>query len=277
MINIHKHTHLIAIDLDGTLLKDDKTISAKSKRVLQSLINLGHIVVIATGRSNQMSIYYYQELGLTTPIINSNGAHIHHPGHKAWGHFHHPIDNKTALDVIDLSYQMQTNNIVATVKDKVFMDKHSDDIIQYLEQNKTEDTFSIGNLRDALKTDPTLLMIYPDLPTMDGLTKELASLHTEVVTYRNWGQPFHIIEVMSKGVNKASAIKQVANTFGIHQAEVIAFGDETNDLEMIEYAGIGVAMKNAADALKVLADQTTDSNEADGVANFLIGYFDLKI
>lgn len=277
MVKISKHKHLIAIDLDGTLLKDDKTISEKSKQVLKAVIDQGHIVIIATGRQNRMSIYYYKELGLTTPMINANGAHIHHPGQSNWGEIHHPIDKKTALDVIDLSYQMKTDNIIATVQDKIYLDKHNDDIIQFLDRGKNDGALHIGSVLNTLKTDPTLLMIYPDLETLDILTKEFDNLHTEVVTYRSWGQPLQIIEVMSRGVNKASAVKQVAESFGIAKSETIAFGDETNDLEMIEYAGIGVAMENATDELKVLANHVTDSNEADGVANFLVGYFDLKI
>lgn len=61
--------YLIALDLDGTLLTDDKKIALPSKQIIQTLIDQGHIVVIATGRSNRMSILYYRELGLTTPMI----------------------------------------------------------------------------------------------------------------------------------------------------------------------------------------------------------------
>lgn len=71
--------HLIALDLDGTLLKDDKTISPKTKTVLNKAREMGHVVMIATGRPFRSSELYYRELGLDTPIVNFNGAFIHHP------------------------------------------------------------------------------------------------------------------------------------------------------------------------------------------------------
>lgn len=273
--------HLIAIDLDGTLLRDDKTISDTSKQVLAHLIELGHTVIIATGRSNRMSHYYYHELKLTTPLINSNGAVLHHPHNKKWGNFHYPVDNKTALEIVDLSYQLKMKNIVATDNDMVYLDRYDVDIISYLDQaqDKTDDGFIVGNIKDELKIDPTLLMIYPDEreSTMDIFTKELDGLHTEIIEHRNWGAPFNIIEIMSKGINKASAIKQVAEELSIPKDRVIAFGDEGNDLAMIDYAGMGVAMGNANPELKSIANYVTDTNENDGVANYLKGYFDLKI
>src|SRR5690625_1607853 len=114
--------HLIALDLDGTLLKSDHTISLETKSVIQQLMNDGHIVVIATGRSNRVSIDYYRELGLQTPLINSNGAHIHHPTNKQWQTVHSPISNETAKNIINMCYDLQPNNIVATVFDHVYLE-----------------------------------------------------------------------------------------------------------------------------------------------------------
>jgi len=74
-----REKHLIALDLDGTLLTDDKTISPASRATIERLMAEGHIVVIATGRPNRMSILYYNELKLQTPLINSNGAVLHNP------------------------------------------------------------------------------------------------------------------------------------------------------------------------------------------------------
>ncbi len=108
--------YLIALDLDGTLLTDDKKIALPSKQIIQTLIDQGHIVVIATGRSNRMSIQYYRELGLTTPMVNSNGAFLHHPLDKSWGIYHHPLHYKTALEIIDVCYELYSKNIIADSK-----------------------------------------------------------------------------------------------------------------------------------------------------------------
>ena len=77
--DIMAEKHLIALDLDGTLLKNDKTISHKTKHVIQKAREAGHVVMIATGRPFRSSEMYYRELQLDTPIVNFNGAFVHHP------------------------------------------------------------------------------------------------------------------------------------------------------------------------------------------------------
>lgn len=84
--------HLIVLDLDGTLLTDNKTISPRTKQTLLKLKENGHEVMIATGRPFRSSELYYRELGLTTPIVNFNGAFVHHPLQTSWGYtIHHWI------------------------------------------------------------------------------------------------------------------------------------------------------------------------------------------
>ena len=111
---------------------------------------------------------------------------------------------------------------------------------------------------------------------LETLTNTLNDLHADYIDHRNWGAPFHIIEVMNKEMNKGIALKRVADYYQIPKERIIAFGDESNDLEMIDYAGIGVAMGNAIDELKSVANYVTDTNENNGVANFLANYFNMN-
>jgi len=80
---------------------------------------------------------------------------------------------------------------------------------------------------------------------------------------------------MNKQMNKAEALKKVADYYHIPKERIIAFGDEGNDLAMIDYAGVGVAMGNATDAVKSIANYVTDTNEEHGVATFLAHYFNM--
>ena len=80
----------------------------------------------------------------------------------------------------------------------------------------------------------------------------LQAVHAEVIEHRRWGAPLHIIEIVRRGLNKAVGIAHVAKDLGIPRERIIAFGDEDNDLEMIDYAGIGVAMGNGIPTLKIL-------------------------
>ena len=103
-------------------------------------------------------------------------------------------------------------------------------------------------------------------------------MHAEVVGHRVWNSPWgHVIEVFQKGLSKAAGLSHVAKWMDIPKERIIAFGDENNDLEMIEYAGVGVAMANGIDELKSIADEvTTLSNNEDGIAQVLSERLQLK-
>lgn len=268
--------YLIAIDLDGTLLNDRNQISTYSQLVIQKLIELGHHVVIATGRSNRMSILYYDQLGLQTPLINSNGAVIHHPRDKNWGVFHYPLDMQTAKDIMEISYELESENLLAAIYDHVLVERFNQHIVDFYRSGSDSGKIKIGPLKDKLKEEPTLMLVYPNESQLDKLTRYLNDIHAETIDHRNWGHPFHIIEIMNKSMNKAVAVKRVADYYGVPRERIMAFGDETNDLHMLEFAGIGVAMENGVDEAKNVADQITKSNVEDGVAVFLADYFNLK-
>lgn len=267
--------HLIALDLDGTLLTDRKTISARTKQVLFKAKEEGHIVVISTGRPHRSSINYYHELGLDTPMVNFNGALIHHPTNRNWDALHNPMPIRTAYKIIDACYDLKVNNILAEVMDDVYIDSYNRKIIDFLDQTNDEHPFTVGNLKHKLQTDPTSILVYPEENQVDQLRNHLDEFHAEVIEHRKWGAPWNVIEIIKKGMNKAVGLQKIAYYFDIPAERIIAFGDEDNDLEMIDYAGVGVAMGNAIDQLKSIAKHETATNEEDGVGVFLEQY--LKI
>ncbi|WP_096435766.1 Cof-type HAD-IIB family hydrolase [Alteribacter populi] len=259
--------HLIAIDLDGTLLTDQKMISKRNRHAIEKVREFGHKVVIATGRPYRASKGYYQELFLDTPLVNFNGAFVHHPKDRTFQTSHQPLDQQTAKSIIQTCEALQVKNVMVEVMDDYYL--------RHLNKGFAE-AFTLGhspvdygNLEQLLQTDPTSLLIHPE----EGQEKQLASIiddaHAEVTEQRSWGAPWNVIEVVKGGVNKAVGLKKIAAYFNIPQERVIAFGDEDNDLEMIEYAGCGVAMENGISQLKSLANETTVSNEEDGIAQFL--------
>lgn len=273
---LREKQHLIAVDLDGTLLNDNHMISEKNKQMLQLAMKQGHIVVIATGRSFRMSSYFYNELGLNTPIINANGALLHHPLNEHWGHYHTPLEKEIAFDIIDLSYKANVKNIIAKVSNSIYLDKHDDRILQFFQPTLDDYPFLIGSVRDGLKENPTIMMLYPDEENKTNLMEQLQLIHPDVIQFRNWGPPFHVLEIMRKGLSKAEALKKIADYYQIPQSRIIAFGDEGNDLAMIDYAGVGVAMGNAIDELKSIANYVTTTNLESGVGIFLNKYLHLQ-
>ncbi|SEU03458.1 hypothetical protein SAMN05421676_11546 [Salinibacillus kushneri] len=261
--------HLIALDLDGTLLSDDKVIRSKTKGTLHQAMERGHIVVIATGRPHRASIQYYNELGLNTPMVNMNGALVHHPKDKNWDVVHSPMSIRTAKSIIQTSYDFNVQNVMAEIRDHVYLDKHDDEIMQIFHADFENYPVTVGNLKNTLNEDPTSILISPKEHHITQLRKHLDDNHASVIDHRNWGAPWHIIEIVRSGLSKAVGLKKIAHYYNIPKERIIAFGDEDNDFEMIDYAGIGVAMGNGIDELKTIANYTTKSNEQEGIALFL--------
>ncbi|WP_419883412.1 Cof-type HAD-IIB family hydrolase [Peribacillus sp. B-H-3] len=266
--------YLIALDLDGTLLTDNKSISPRSKKVLSQLKDRGHEVMISTGRPFRSCEVYYQELGLTTPIVNFNGAFVHHPLDKSFGTYHSPLDIDVAKQIVDACDSFHYHNIVAEVRDDVYFHYHDEKLIDIMRMGNP--VITTGDLRSFLNVPPTSMLIHTDAQYVAEIREHLSDVHAEVIDHRRWADPFHVIEIVKSGLNKAVGLERVAKYFDIPRERIIAFGDEDNDFEMIKYAGTGVAMGNALAELKEMADEITLSNEEDGIAVFLEEKFNLK-
>lgn len=259
--------HLIVLDLDGTLLTDNKTISPYTKNILVKAREAGHQVMIATGRPFRASQLYYKELDLTTPIVNFNGAFIHHPLNRSWAEMHSPISMSVVHDVVDSINKFQYENLIAEVIDDVYLHNENDELMNVF--NMGNPRVTTGNLKLNLHEDPTSLLIQANEHNVPIIRKHLEDVHAELIEHRKWGAPFPIIEIVRKGLSKAVGVSKIAHEFEIPRDRIIAFGDEDNDLEMIDYAGIGVAMSNGIDELKSVANEITLSNNEDGIGKFL--------
>lgn len=261
----NKNQLLIAIDLDGTLLTDDKLITPRTKKALREAIRQGHKVVISTGRPYRSSKQYYDQLNLDTPIVNFNGALIHHPLDETWGLYHYPLDKETAQNVIDMSREFGVRNIMMEVMDEVYLKNHDEPTLtMYLDPE-----IEIKDLPKTVQVQPTTLLIHPYEQDSKALRNYLAAAHAEVINHRQWNAPWHVIEIVRSGLSKAFGLEKIAKRFNIDRNNILAFGDEDNDLEMIQYAGTGVAMGNAIPKLKEVADVITKTNQEDGIAEFL--------
>ena len=269
-----KEKHLIALDLDGTLLKDDKTISERNKKAIKNAREDGHIVMIATGRPFRSSEMYYHELQLNTPIVNFNGAFVHHPLDKKWGVHHSPLSIDVAKDIVEALESFTFHNIIAEVIDDLYFHYHDEKLIDIF--GLGEPSITTGDLRRFLKKSPTSMLIHTDETELRSIRSHLSEVHAEVIDHRSWAAPFHVIEIVKAGLNKAVGLKKAADHFQIPAERIIAFGDEDNDLDMLEYAGKGIAMGNGIAEVKNIANEVTLSNEEDGIAVYLNDYLNLK-
>ena len=267
--------HLIAIDLDGTLLNGEKNISERTKAVIYEAKRLGHHVAIATGRPYRASVRYYKELALDTPIVNFNGAFVHHPLDSTFGTYHSPMELETAKSIISSCHEINVKNMMAEVLDDVYLDQHDELIMQNMIM--ADSSIYTGKIHTNLKDNPTSLLIHPHEEQLANLRTMLREHHAEMIEHRVWSSPMNVIEIVRAGLNKSVGLKRLAEHFNVPQERIIAFGDEDNDIEMIEYAGTGVAMGNAIEQLKNIANDITASNEEDGVANYLQERLDITL
>src|SRR5690606_21486224 len=112
-------------------------------------------------RPHRASIQYYQELGLITPMVNFNGALIHHPTNRKWDVLHNPMPLRTAKAIMAASYDLNVRNLLAEVLDDVYLEQYDEEIIGLFAETKDAPPFTVGNLKNKLKEDPTSLLIFP--------------------------------------------------------------------------------------------------------------------
>lgn len=265
---------LIAIDLDGTTLNAQSLISEKTEQTLKKAIAHGHYVSIATGRPYRLSHQFYQQLKLDTPMVNFNGGLVHIP-EKNWEKERaSSVNREIVFDIISQKKTLNLDFVAAENKETFFIDSFDHFDEKFFAAEATE-----KNLLNAqnLTTDPTSLMLCAPRKLVSGISDTLMKQYGEYLDIRTWGGAMPILEVVSKGIQKAKGVAEVADYLNIKQKDIIAFGDEHNDEEMLEYAGWGVAMQNATDHIKSVAnDITTQSNDEDGLADYLTNYLSLN-
>ena len=262
---------LIALDLDGTTLDATGHLTARTIATLRAAQQAGHVVVIATGRPDSISEQFYDELGLTSPLINFNGALIHRP-HQAWaGERQVTIPPATALALTDLKRQFAIKVMVAEGKQLLLAD-HGYTNIPFLPDLPQPTTlFDEAGLRQA-PISVTMFIAERTLAPLQAAVRERFPKLTSQ-TWGAWQGEHTALEVTAPGSGKAQGLAYVAGQYGIAPADIIAFGDDQNDADMLAYAGTGVAMANAKPAIKQLADVVTSADNAhDGVARYLTAH-----
>ena len=238
----------IMLDLDGTLLSSDHRISDTDKEVLKKLEDKGIKIFLATGRSYDSMRQYHEELNLTTPAICYNGAKIIYSNEDQK---EYPIKERSLQTLIEIAREYKTHlNIY----------QHE---IWYSEDITNEET-------KIYKGISGLEPVKKDFDRLDEIEKDIKNRLGDSV-HTTFSKTF-FLEILDGNVNKGTAMKNIMEEENIPLSQVIAFGDGLNDKEMLETAGIGVAMDGAFDELKKVADHVTTSSDESGVGEFLKRY-----
>lgn len=265
---------LICIDMDGTLLNDEKEVSEKNIKLIKEADKKGVKIAICTGRPFSSAILYSEKLGIKTPVITANGAYIRNSeDDKVIYKSILGVENCKAilkeLQEMDLCAHFHgTNFILVNDIDKI---SH-----KYLEMNETLPVekqikiMEIDNWDDTfIKYENEILKCVASDEDYQKISKAkdiMLKTLSDVEIVSSFRDNF---EIMGGGVSKGRAAEVLASYYGIDKEEVICIGDNENDLSMIEYAGLGVAMGNAEEFVKKSAQYITDTNNEDGVAKVI--------
>lgn len=257
---------LVAIDLDGTLLNSKKEISARNKEALMQAKAAGVKIVICTGRPLAAIGIYLDALNLRDNgdySITFNGGlvqkndtgEIIEKSSMALENVHELYELAKSLNV---PLDILSDGLV------VQLPTTQDHESLYSQLNKllTFESYELAQLTADRIYNKAVIAV--DETYLDEQIKKIPSPfyeRYEVIKTRS-----NLLEFMPKGITKAYGISLLARDLGIKQEEIMTIGDEENDLPMIEYAGLGVAMENAVPRVKDLADVITDTNDNDGVA-----------
>jgi Cof subfamily protein (haloacid dehalogenase superfamily) len=260
---------LVALDVDGTLLNDDHMLTEKTKRIISKVRNTGGTVVLCTGRGPTNTLPVLEQLGFEGTIITHNGAATVDSTERKILHSY-PFDINEVSRLIEYCRMKVVHFDVCTAF-KMYLEKIDD------EQKKMYQKFMLHPklVADVQKLDRCIVKftVYDKPEVVDLVEKDWTNINMSLHMIRS-GDRF--IDVMHQEATKGNALRQLANLLKVDRSQIIAIGNYYNDIEMIKFAGMGIAMENAPQAVKETADDITASNNEDGVyAALEKHYFDL--
>ncbi len=273
--------------MDDTLLAPDLTIPPRSRRSLQKAAGKGVLVTLATGRMFRSVLPYARELGITAPLIAYNGALIQHPRTgEIFFHEQIPFEHAKRVAAVcrenDLHLNVYINDILYVERlrpEAEYYRKISGvepevvgDLVEFLQNMEKAGSSTAGGSNGAGHPDqapggglsPTKLLVIVAPEASEKWLSFFRGQFPEILHVT--GSKLEFVEMMVEGVSKGRALALLAGRLGIEPAEVMAIGDGYNDLEMLQFAGVSVAMGNAPAVLKARASYVTRPNTEEGVA-----------
>lgn len=258
---------LAAFDMDGTLLNEADEISQANMEALKKLMNKGCQIVLASGRQDFLLKEYIKRLEISGPVISCNGAVIRNPLTHVF------IQSETLSKSIVkqlLELCLAGNHHYMVYTSDVILASRNPKAEFFLKRNKQlDEECQIPILFDVdpecisrdYEVNKVLILEYDEgrFGTLDAKLKKIHGIH---YCQSNHGH----MDIMREGVSKGNALRVLAHLNGIQPEEIVAFGDNHNDYEMLEFAGCAIAMGNSVDELKRISDFISVDHNHDGVA-----------
>lgn len=267
---------MVALDLDGTIVNDHLKISSRVLSVLKHLIHdLQVRVVIATGRMFPSALPFAREIGICEPLVTYQGAMIRNLDASHSYRLHTPIQLGLARELME-KLMADGYHVNLYMNDTIWTRRHPQYTDFYTKTSGVDPVFH-DDLLGCLDTPPTKMMVIDD-HRVETLLEDLNRHYAGRLSFCRSRSNF--CEIIDAGVSKWNALKLLADEWGIRPEEVMAIGDQGNDISMITHAGVGVAMGNAPDDVKQFANYVAPPIDQDGVAEaierFVLGEMPLK-
>ena len=272
---------LVAVDLDGTLLRSDGSICAPSAEAIVDAAEKGVKVVLCSGRSPQSMLRIYDALGLNTWMIAHNGAMIVDPVSKQVSG-DETLASTLARQTVEIGRGVAPNVAVGfyigdqcytdTVRSRarkaalaaVGTDKPAVEADTGTVAAADEMSDPAGKLSEVLEQPVTKVMFVGESDVLGGIQMALQARLAEQVEFAF--SDLRLLQVVRRGVDKATAVERVAAHYGVSRQGVMAIGDAPNDIGMLRWAGMGIALNNAWDDVRRAAHFVCPSNDHAGVA-----------
>ncbi|MBD2180121.1 HAD family phosphatase [Planktothrix sp. FACHB-1355] len=270
---IDREIKLLVLDIDGTIAGESNQIREPVKQAIKAVQAKGVQVAIATGRMYRSALRFHQDIGSQLPLIVYQGALIKDPTtQKVLRHL--PVAKKIALQLLDYFEQPELRSLLSVhfyINDRLYVRQITPETEIYAQRSAIE-PIPVGDLRLALTGDngedicPTkVLALSDDTDTIERLLGSLKQQYTPAELYLTKSVAT-FFEATNPWVNKGTAVRYLAeDILGLESGNVMAVGDNYNDVEMLEYAGVGVAMANSPFDVQAIAHWVAPSVEEDGV------------
>jgi Cof subfamily protein (haloacid dehalogenase superfamily) len=258
---------LLVLDIDGTIVDESNRVRDSVAQAVRSAQRRGVAVAIATGRLYQNSLLAYDSIGSTLPLICYEGALIREPK-TGFVHHHRPLDRRVLAQVLEHTEPLGGRGRVSVhfhVQGDIYVSNLNGASVNYFARSQVE-PIVVSDLRQLLNQSTTkVTVLSDDVQVIARISTGLKDSDSRTQVKRD--KSITLLEAFHPTVNKRLAVSHLAEgIMGLSPENVMAVGDDFTDIEMLRYAGIGVAMGNAPPAVKASADWITTTVEDDGVA-----------
>jgi Cof subfamily protein (haloacid dehalogenase superfamily) len=258
--------------IDGTLVDSNRRISPKIKEMIQAFQNQGGIFTLATGRMEGAARKFYDELNIQSPAILYNGSKIVDL-YKNQCLFEHRLNENHTKEAMKL-LETCPYDVLVYYEGKAYVKEMNDVIEEYMEKDGIECTV-VDEWDKYITKPPTKIMIIGDPKYFEQFEQQFNEVCATAPNMVN-SEPTYL-EILPSGVSKGYTVDKLSELLQVPKSEMVAIGDNLNDIEMIQKVGLGVADANAHPKVLETADYITKSNEEDGVADVLEKILNNKI